>query len=348
MKKQVLSSSFQIIFLFQLCTTTLGQSPAQSPSQNPVVVKPAPQSPVVKPAPQSPMVKPAPQAPAQAPAAKPVVQPPTTPVLPTPTQAPSQEPLVHSPPRKAPKPPPQNVTEILDKAGGFSVFIRLLKNTDVVNQIENQLNSSNSLTILAPTNGGFSSLKGGILNSLTPEQKVQLLQFHILPSFVSLQNFETITNPVRTQASNSVDYPMNITTEGSFVNISTGIVNATISGTVYGDNQLAIYRVDSVLLPMGIFAPKVDSPTPSPAPAPAPIVPLKPKKEAPATASASSSAPSNSSATALKPLPKTNSSTAAAVISPVAALDESGAVGVASVGFAVTSAVAVILLGQFL
>ncbi|EXB98546.1 hypothetical protein L484_014388 [Morus notabilis] len=325
MKKQVLISSFLIMFLF---TTTSGQSPAQSPSQNPVV-------------------KPAPQTPAQAPAAKPaLVQPPTPPVLPAPTLAPSAEPLVHSPPRKAPKPAPPNVTDILDKASGFSVFIRLLHNTDVINQIENQLNSSNSMTILAPTNGGFSSLKGGILNSLTPEQKVQLLQFHILPSFLSLQNFETVTNPVRTQASNTEDYPMNITTEGSFVNISTGIVNTTISGTVYADNQLAIYRVDSVLLPMGIFAPKVDSPSPSPSPDPAPVpAPVKPKKEASASASASASSPSNSSSSALKPSPKTNSSSASALISPVAALDESGAAGhVRSVGIAF----GVILLGQFL
>lgn len=50
------------------------------------------------------------------------------------------------------------------------------------------------------------------------------------------------------------------------VNISTGLVNTTISGTVYADNQLAIYKVDWVLLPLGIFAPKPKPPVPSPTP----------------------------------------------------------------------------------
>ncbi|PON53961.1 FAS1 domain containing protein [Parasponia andersonii] len=337
MMKQVLISLFLIVFLYHF-TTTSAQSPAQAPAQT--------QKPV--PAAQSPVIQSQSPAQAQSPAAKPVLVQPPSQALPAPSQAPSEEPLVHAPPRKAPKPAPANVTEILDKAGGFSVFIRLLRNTQVINQIENQLNSSNSLTILAPTNGGFSSLKAGTLNALTPEQKVQLLQYHILPSFVSLQNFQTLTNPVRTQASNTDDYPMNITTEGSWVNISTGVVNTTISGTVYSDNQLAIYRIDSVLLPLGIFAPRVDSPTP--APAPAPVVPLKPKKEPSPSASSSSSSPSNSSSSALKP-PSNSSSSASALISPVAALDESGALslssnnGLVSVALALTGAAVVGMLG---
>ncbi|XP_024026373.1 fasciclin-like arabinogalactan protein 11 [Morus notabilis] len=151
---------------------------------------------------------------------------------------------------------PTNVTKILEKASAFSVFIRLLKSTSVSIQIENQLNVSNSLTIFAPTNVAFSALKPGTLNSLSTEQKVQLVQYHILPSFVSLQNFQTLSNPVRTQASNTHDYPLNVTVEGSWVNISTGIVNTTISATVYEDNQLAIYKVDKVLLPLGLFAPR--------------------------------------------------------------------------------------------
>ncbi|XP_062082050.1 fasciclin-like arabinogalactan protein 12 [Humulus lupulus] len=319
MMKQVIILSFFIVFLFHP-TATSAQAPAHSPTQ-----------------PQSPRVQ------AQSPTAKPVLVQPPSHALP----APSQEPLVHAPPQKVRKPAPPNVTDILDKAGGFSVFTRLLKNTQVINQIENQLNSSNSLTILAPTNGGFSSLKAGALNGLTPEQKVQLLQFHILPSFVSPQNFETLTNPVRTQASNTKDYPMNITTEGNSVNISTGIVNTTLSGTVYSDNQLAIYRVDSVLLPLGIYAPRVDSPTPSPspAPAPAPLVPLKPKK--PSTpASSSSTLPSNSSS-APKPskASSNSSSSAAALISPVAALDESGVLALTSSNGVAVSIIGLVVTG---
>ncbi|XP_024026371.1 fasciclin-like arabinogalactan protein 12 [Morus notabilis] len=251
MKKFLISLSFLFLFLFHSSAKTLAQS---SPAQAPSVA-------------QSPSQNTA-QTPAQSPAQS-VVQ--------APSQAPAEIPLVQAPPRKA-KPAATNVTKILEKAGNFGVFIRILKNTQVINQIENQLNTSNSLTILAPTNGAFSGLKAGTLNSLTTEQKVQLVQYHILPSFISLSNFQTLSNPVRTQASNTDEYPLNIITQGNWVNISTGLVNTSISGTVYADNQLAIYKVDRVLLPLGIFAPK---PKPK-APAPAPTL-AKPAKDSSAS-----------------------------------------------------------------
>ncbi|PON53966.1 FAS1 domain containing protein [Parasponia andersonii] len=240
-----ISLSFMFFFFFYHFTTSiLAQSPAQAPSQTQ----------------------------AQAPVA-------TSPISPLPAvvEPPSQVPLVQAPPYRAAA-NPTNVTKILEKAGGFSVFIRLLKSTSVSIQIENQLNVSNSLTIFAPTNGAFSALKPGTLNSLSTEEKVQLVQYHILPSFITIQNFQTLSNPVRTQASNTHDYPLNITVEGSWVNISTGIVNTTITGTVYEDNQLAIYKVDKVLLPLGIFAQKPRKPAaPAPAPAPTPsTVAVKP------------------------------------------------------------------------
>ncbi|PON53959.1 FAS1 domain containing protein [Parasponia andersonii] len=251
MKQALIFLSFLLLCLYHCNGATLAHTPAQAPS------------------------KPEAEAPAKAQTLTPTKSPTSLPAV----EPPSQVPLVQAPPHKALF-APTNVTRILEKAGGFSVFIRLLKSTSVSIQIENQLNVSNSLTIFAPTNGAFSALKPGTLNSLSTEEKVQLVQYHILPSFVSLQNFQTLSNPVRTQASNTFDYPLNITVEGSWVNISTGIVNATISATVYEDNQLAIYKVDKVLLPLGIFAPR-----PKPlAPAPTPV---KPKKETNSSSSSS-------------------------------------------------------------
>ncbi|KAL5581247.1 hypothetical protein UlMin_013689 [Ulmus minor] len=249
-------------------------------------------------------------------------QAPSKPTLPSQSLAQSpDQPLVQAPPGKARrKSEPTNVTEILDKAGGFSIFIRLLRNTQIITQIENDLNATNPLTILAPTNGGFSELKAGTLNTLTNEQKVQLVEFHILPTFITLQNFQTLDNHVRTQASNTKDYPLNIITDNNSVNISTGVVNTTIYGTVYADNQLAIYRVDKVLLPLAIFSPKKISPTPAPAPAP-----LKPKKESStsSSSSSSSSSPSSSKPASSKPS-STSFSTPSSSVDAVA--DESDGV----------------------
>ncbi|PIN26712.1 hypothetical protein CDL12_00522 [Handroanthus impetiginosus] len=181
--------------------------------------------------------------------------------------------LVHA---QAPAPAPAgptNVTKILEKAGGFTTLIHLLQTTQVDAQLNSLLNdSSQDLTLFAPTDAAFSTLKSGTLNSLTDEQKTALILFHVLPAFHPLTQFQTLSNPVRTQAGDSSYYqfPLNVTTSGNSVNISTGINNASVGGTVYTDNQLAVYQVDHVLLPMNIFGPH---------PPPPPPAPPKPKKK---------------------------------------------------------------------
>jgi len=162
---------------------------------------------------------------------------------------------------------PTNITSILEKAGQFTTFTRLLKSTQVADQINTQLKNSNQgLTIFAPTDNAFSTLKSGTLNSLTDQQKVQLVQFHILPSFFSISQFQTASNPLRTQAGDSSngEFPLNVTTSsGNQVNITTGVVDATLANTIFTNNQFALYQVDKVLLPLDIFGAAA-----SPAPAP--------------------------------------------------------------------------------
>ncbi|XP_074275917.1 fasciclin-like arabinogalactan protein 11 [Silene latifolia] len=169
---------------------------------------------------------------------------------------------------------PPNITAILTKAGQFTMFIRLLETTQEASQINTQLNNSNNgLTIFAPPDNAFTNLKSGMLNSLSDQQKVELIQFHVLPNYISLSQFQTASNPLRTQAGNSDNgqFPLNVTSAGNQVNVTTGVVNTTLSNSIYSDGQLAVYQVDQVLLPLAFFQ--------TPAPAPAPTT-AKPKKGA--------------------------------------------------------------------
>ncbi|KAK8950899.1 Fasciclin-like arabinogalactan protein 11 [Platanthera zijinensis] len=177
-------------------------------------------------------------------------------------QAPAVPPAIAAAPTPAP-PPPLNITAILQKAGQFTTLIRLLKSTQLDERINAQLNNSNAgLTLFAPSDNAFSSLQPGTLNKLTNQQHVTLLQFHVIPTLITLSQFQTVSNPLSTQAGDSGDghYPLNVTTAGTQVNISTGLVNTTVTGTVYSDSQLAVYQVDKVLLPLGIFRPTVPAP----------------------------------------------------------------------------------------
>ncbi|KAJ0511029.1 putative FAS1 domain-containing protein [Helianthus annuus] len=174
----------------------------------------------------------------------------------------------------APPPPgPTNITKILEKAGQYTVLLRLFRMTQLGDQINTQLNNSDQgITLFAPTDNAFSALKPGLLNSLSDQQKVALVQFHVVPMFLSTSQFQTVSNPLRTQAGDTTPYtfPLNITTNGNQVNISTGVVNATVANSIYTDGSLAVYQVDTVLLPMRMFGP--------PAPAPVPVPAKKSKK----------------------------------------------------------------------
>ncbi|GAA0164958.1 hypothetical protein Leryth_009506 [Lithospermum erythrorhizon] len=170
---------------------------------------------------------------------------------------------------ETPAPPgPTNITAILENAGQFTTLIRILKNTQLADQINAQLNHSNQgMTLFAPPDNAFSALKAGALNSLTDQEKAQLILFHVIPNFYTMSEFQTVSNPLRTQAGNTSagQFPLNVTTSGiNQVNISTGINEATVANTIYTDDQLAVYQIDKVLLPLAIFS----APVPAAAPAP--------------------------------------------------------------------------------
>ncbi|KAI3823249.1 hypothetical protein L1987_04682 [Smallanthus sonchifolius] len=162
---------------------------------------------------------------------------------------------------------PTNITKILEKAGQFTTLIRLMKVTQLGDQINTQLNNSNQgMTVFAPTDNAFSSLKPGTLNSLSDQQKVSLLQFHVVPNYLTNSQLQTVSNPLRTQAGDTASdkFPLNVTTSGNQVNVSTGVVDTTVSNSIYTDGSLAVYQLDKVLLPMSMFGPASPAPAPEP------------------------------------------------------------------------------------
>ncbi|MED6155818.1 hypothetical protein PIB30_009028 [Stylosanthes scabra] len=167
-----------------------------------------------------------------------------------------------------------DILGILTRAGSFNTFTRLMKATQLINQLNSQLITikSGGLTIFATDDNAFSQLKPGFLNMLSNAQKLELVQFHVLPDFVSNSNFDTLTNPVRTLAgAKQGKVELNVISYGGSVNISTGEVNTTINGIIYTDNHLAIYKVANVLLPSDFFPTKI-APAPADALAPAPAL----------------------------------------------------------------------------
>ncbi|KDP44080.1 hypothetical protein JCGZ_05547 [Jatropha curcas] len=194
-------------------------------------------------------------------------QSPTPSPVATPAQSPAATRLHHpnSPP-PPPSPGPTDVIQVLLKANHFLTFVRLIKATHVDYQLTSQLNSStDGMTIFAPTDAAFSNLKSSALGSLNDKQKASFVQFHILPRYLNISDFQTLSNPVETLAGSVDKYPLTISTSDSSVNISTGITKTSISNIVYTDKQVAIFEVDKVLQPKYLFHPAAAAPAaPSP------------------------------------------------------------------------------------
>ncbi|XP_057537516.1 fasciclin-like arabinogalactan protein 9 [Amaranthus tricolor] len=148
---------------------------------------------------------------------------------------------------------PANLTAILEKGGQFTSFQRLLTSTQVSNQIANQINSSSEgLTVFAPTDNAFQNLKPGLINDLSVQQQVQLVLYHVLPKFYSFDDFQTVSNPVRTQATGQDGevFGLNIVSIGNRqVNVSTGEVTTQVNNALRETKPLAVYQVDKVLIP---------------------------------------------------------------------------------------------------
>ncbi|OVA11101.1 FAS1 domain [Macleaya cordata] len=193
-------------------------------------------------------------------------------------------------------PGPINLTAILEKGGQFTTLIRLLTATQIGSQITNQLNSSDQgMTLFAPTDNAFNSLKPGTLNGLTTQEQVELVLYHVLPKYYSLVMFQTVSNPVRTQATGQDGgaFGLNFTSAANQVNVSTGMVEVQLNNALRQEFPLAVYEVEKVLLPLDLFGAK---PPASPPPPPSSATKKSPPSSAGGPSSSSSAKDDTSSA----------------------------------------------------
>lgn len=170
-----------------------------------------------------------------------------------PAKAPSPAAVTALPPSLPPPLPPSpskarkhDIIQILEKEGDFSVLLRLMRSTHVADQINSQLNDLNDgLTVFAPTDDAFSALKPGALNAMSDEQQVELMQFHVVPTLLSMTQFQTVSNPLMTKAggNNPGEFPLNVTSNGDRVSLYTDSTEASIERTLFTDNRLAVYQV---------------------------------------------------------------------------------------------------------
>eukprot|EP00249_Psilotum_nudum_P032218 c47478_g1_i1 orf=403-1701(-) len=199
---------------------------------------------------------------------------------------------------------PINITRVISQGGNFSTFISLLQATGV-DKIFQDHDMPPGLTIFAPTNAAFDALPKGALAKLSSAQKVAILEFHGLSSYYPMESLATLTSSQNTLATGSGggSYTLKVSPKGGSPSIVTGFNTVPVGATLYSNNPVAIYSVNSVLLPADIFglAPS-GAPAPSPSPISSPTPSPSPSPSAPSPTPSSSPTPTSSSPNPALPL----------------------------------------------
>jgi len=85
-----------------------------------------------------------------------------------------------------------------------------------------------------------------------------VLRFHVLHSYYPLGSLESIVNPVQptlaTEYTEAGRFTLNITRVNGSIAIDTGVVQASITRTVFDQNPVSVFAVSKVLLPKEMFS----------------------------------------------------------------------------------------------
>ncbi|KAK3165926.1 hypothetical protein QOZ80_1AG0039430 [Eleusine coracana subsp. coracana] len=154
-------------------------------------------------------------------------------------------------------PPPVNITRVLADARGFNVVASMLEASGVAEEFEADEHGA-GITVFVPTDDAFASLPAtDRLQSLPAERKAVVLRFHVLHSYYPLGSLESIVNPVQptlaTEFTEAGRFTLNITRVNGSIAIDTGVVQASITRTVFDQNPVAVFAVSKVLLPKEMF-----------------------------------------------------------------------------------------------
>jgi uncharacterized surface protein with fasciclin (FAS1) repeats len=150
-----------------------------------------------------------------------------------------------------------NITRVLADARAFNVVASMLEASGVADEFGADERGA-GITVFAPTDDAFAELPAGDrLQSLPADRKATVLRFHVLHSYYPLGSLESIVNPLQptlaTESSNAGRFTLNITRVNGSVAIDTGVVQATITRTVFDQNPVAVFAVSKVLLPKEMF-----------------------------------------------------------------------------------------------
>ncbi|KAK8488707.1 hypothetical protein V6N12_064057 [Hibiscus sabdariffa] len=123
----------------------------------------------------------------------------------------------------------------------------MLAASSVVNELEAD-EGGVGITLFMPTDGAFGDLPVNVkLQSLSADKKSVVLKFHVLHSYYPSGLLESIVNPIQptleTEDNGASSFTLNISRVNESVAIDTGIIQASVTQTVFDQNLVSIFGV---------------------------------------------------------------------------------------------------------
>lgn len=169
--------------------------------------------------------------------------------------------ILTSPEAEAPvgAPTDMNVTDLMEKQGCKS-FEDLLKSSGAEETFTQ--NAAGGITVFCPTDEAISGFMPHYKN-LTKDGKTILLLFHGIPFYNSLGMLKSKNGQLNTLATEgNSKYDVTVKNDGEDVKVDTEVNTATITGTLIDQDQLAVFKIDKVMLPRQLFKSAPDAPAP--------------------------------------------------------------------------------------
>ncbi|KAJ3693239.1 hypothetical protein LUZ60_008719 [Juncus effusus] len=180
-----------------------------------------------------------------------------------------------------PPPPPVNLTELMYAKGCKAFADLLLATADV--QTTYVDNIDGGLTVFCPTDPAVKAFMPKYKN-LTDPHKVQILLYHGVPVYYSMQMLKANNGVVSTLATGGgtkPTYTYAVQDDGDIVTLETKVDTASVKTMIHDEDPLSIFSIDKFLQPKEMFKAVL-------APAPAPAAHKKKKKKGKGTEAASS------------------------------------------------------------
>jgi uncharacterized surface protein with fasciclin (FAS1) repeats len=158
------------------------------------------------------------------------------------------------------EPPLGNVVDVAIAAGNFKTLVQIIVDLNLVDVLVRQ----KAQTIFAPSDEAFAKLPKGLLETLTKEQKIEIVARHVVPN-ITVPKADVETGPLKTLGGEVIDIIV-ITNAVNTIQIEyKGSSSSVVTADVMASNGV-IHVIDNVILPGPTTTTKITTTAPPPTP----------------------------------------------------------------------------------